>query len=79
MVQRVQHPTVTLLDEINERKYPDTLFVKAFSCVGHARMVNPTFTSGRPTMFYCGNDAGAKAPDELRSSAWNSDHSRSQP
>jgi predicted dinucleotide-binding enzyme len=24
-------------------------------------MVNPVFAKGRPTMFYCGNDAGAKA------------------
>jgi len=23
--------------------------------------VNPKFPAGRPTMFYCGNDAGAKA------------------
>jgi predicted dinucleotide-binding enzyme len=24
-------------------------------------MVNPSFADGRPTMFYCGNDGGAKA------------------
>jgi len=24
-------------------------------------MVNPTYAAGKPTMFYCGNDAGAKA------------------
>jgi predicted dinucleotide-binding enzyme len=35
--------------------------VKAFSSVGAARMVNPSFTDGKPTMFYCGNDADAKA------------------
>jgi predicted dinucleotide-binding enzyme len=24
-------------------------------------MVNPAFAGGKPTMFYCGNDVGAKA------------------
>ena len=36
-------------------------FVKAFSCVGNAVMVDPIFELGRPTMFICGNDARAKA------------------
>lgn len=35
-------------------------FVKAFSCVGNAFMVNPKFKEGKPTMFICGNDEGAK-------------------
>ena len=39
---------------------PRARFVKAFSCIGNARMVNPDFTGGRPTMFICGNDAAAK-------------------
>jgi predicted dinucleotide-binding enzyme len=34
--------------------------VKAFSSVGNARMVNPAFAAGRPTMFICGNDPQAK-------------------
>jgi predicted dinucleotide-binding enzyme len=34
--------------------------VKAFNSVGNARMVNPVYERGRPTMFYCGNDADAK-------------------
>ena len=38
---------------------PDARFVKAFSCVGNAVMVNPNKES-RPTMFICGNDASAK-------------------
>ena len=38
---------------------PDARFVKAFSCVGNALMVNPSKAS-RPTMFICGNDAAAK-------------------
>ena len=41
--------------------FPDTRLVKAFNSVGSARMVNPTYAKGRPTMFYCGNDAQAKA------------------
>jgi len=40
---------------------PDTHFVKAFNSVGNATMVDPQFPSGKPTMFICGNDDGAKA------------------
>ena len=36
-------------------------FVKVFSSVGHALMVNPQLPGGAPSMFICGNDAGAKA------------------
>jgi predicted dinucleotide-binding enzyme len=43
-----------------QRKAPAAHFVKAFSCVGAPRMVNPQFKGGRPSMFICGNDAGAK-------------------
>ena len=39
---------------------PDAHFVKAFSCVGNALMVNPDFKGVRPTMFICGNDDRAK-------------------
>jgi predicted dinucleotide-binding enzyme len=35
-------------------------FVKAFNSVGAPCMVNPEFAGGRPTMFICGNDEGAK-------------------
>jgi predicted dinucleotide-binding enzyme len=35
-------------------------FVKAFSSVGNANMVNPSFEGGKPTMFICGNDDQAK-------------------
>lgn len=44
-----------------QKKAPDAHFVKAFSCVGSAFMVNPSLPGGPPTMFICGNDAGAKA------------------
>ena len=43
-----------------QKPYPDVRFVKAFSSVGNARMVNPQYAAGRPTMFICGNDAAAK-------------------
>jgi predicted dinucleotide-binding enzyme len=53
----------TLTDSLMERlqkAYPEAHFVKAFNSVGNAQMVNPQFAGGRPTMFICGNDAGAK-------------------
>ena len=43
-----------------QKKAPDAHFVKVFSCVGNALMVNPKVAGGPPTMFICGNDAGAK-------------------
>ena len=43
-----------------QKKVPDANFVKAFSCVGSAFMVNPTFRDGKPTMFICGNNDQAK-------------------
>lgn len=43
-----------------QRAHPDARFVKAFSSVGNARMVNPRYAAGRPTMFICGNDTSAK-------------------
>lgn len=39
---------------------PGINFVKAFSCVGNAFMVDPPFSS-KPTMFICGNNEDAKA------------------
>jgi predicted dinucleotide-binding enzyme len=44
-----------------QRLAPKARFVKAFSCVGSAFMVNPDFGGVRPTMFVCGDDAAAKA------------------
>jgi 8-hydroxy-5-deazaflavin:NADPH oxidoreductase len=43
-----------------QKAYPGAHFVKAFNSVGNAQMVNPHFAGGRPTMFICGADAGAK-------------------
>jgi predicted dinucleotide-binding enzyme len=44
-----------------QRQVPDARFVKAFSCIGNALMVNPDFKGTKPTMFICGNDAAAKS------------------
>lgn len=44
-----------------QHAFPALHFVKAFSCVGSALMVNPVFPGGKPTMFIAGNDAQAKA------------------
>jgi len=49
------------LMERMQRKMPAAHFVKAFSCVGNAFMVNPQLPGGPPTMFICGNDSGAKS------------------
>ena len=43
-----------------QRLAPDAHFVKCFSSVGNAFMVNPDFGGVKPTMFICGNDAEAK-------------------
>jgi predicted dinucleotide-binding enzyme len=51
-------PNESLMERL-QRKAPDARFVKAFNSVGNAFMVNPPFPP-RPTMFICGNDAGAK-------------------
>ncbi len=40
---------------------PQANFVKAFSCVGNAQMVDPKLAGGKPTMFICGNSDPAKA------------------
>lgn len=43
-----------------QKEFSVAKFVKAFSCVGNAMMVNPDLPGGPPTMFICGNDAEAK-------------------
>lgn len=47
-----------------QKQAPAVNFVKAFSCVGNAFMVNPDFRGIRPTMFICGDNARAK--DEVK-------------
>jgi predicted dinucleotide-binding enzyme len=43
-----------------QKEFAGAKFVKAFNSVGAALMINPKFKEGRPTMFICGNDEGAK-------------------
>ena len=43
-----------------QREFPQVRFVKALNSVGSARMVNPLYAGGRPTMFICGADPSAK-------------------
>jgi predicted dinucleotide-binding enzyme len=52
-------PNESLLEALQARA-PKAKLVKAFSCVGNALMVNPQLPGGKPTMFVCGNDEGAK-------------------
>jgi predicted dinucleotide-binding enzyme len=52
-------PNESLLEQLQARA-PRAKLVKAFSCVGNALTVNPELPGGRPTMFICGNDDGAK-------------------
>jgi hypothetical protein len=54
-----------------QRKAPAAHFVKAFNSVGNALMVSPPFEP-MPTMFLCGNDAGAKeeTAEIIRALGW---------
>ena len=50
----------TSLMEILQVEFKDARFVKAFSCIGSPLMVDPALEGGKPTMFSCGDDDGAK-------------------
>ena len=52
---------------------PNAHFVKAFSCVGSAFMVNPNFDGQKPSMFICGNNDGSKqdVADILTQFGWD--------
>jgi predicted dinucleotide-binding enzyme len=49
----------SLMEQL-QREFPNARLVKAFNSVGNARMVNPHYDAGKPTMFICGNDERAK-------------------
>lgn len=53
-------PNESLMERLQKRA-PEAHFVKVFSSVGHAFMVQPDFGGIKPTMFICGNDGDAKA------------------
>lgn len=52
-------PNESLMEQL-QSKFRDAHFVKAFNSVGSQGMVDPNFPAGKPTMFICGNDDGAK-------------------
>lgn len=52
-------PNDSLMERL-QKAFPTAHLVKAFNSIGNAFMVNPSFPGGKPTMFYCGNDAEAK-------------------
>jgi hypothetical protein len=52
-------PNESLLEQL-QGEFKDAHLVKAFNSVGAAAMVDPAFAGGKPTMFICGNDEGAK-------------------
>ena len=58
-----------------QRAAPGARFVKAFSCVGNAHMVNPDFGGTKPTMFLCGDSKEAKATVQeiLTAFGWESE------
>ena len=49
----------SLMEDL-QKLLPDAKFVKAFNSVGNDFMYKPNFPGGKPTMFICGNDDGAK-------------------
>lgn len=59
VIQFFTGPNESLMEKL-QAKAPKAHFVKAFSCVGNAWMVNPNFPGGKPTMFICGNNPDAK-------------------
>ena len=48
------------LMEMIQEKIPAGRLVKAFNSVGNSLMYKPDFKGTKPSMFICGNDAGAK-------------------
>lgn len=52
-------PNSSLMETL-QTDFPEARFVKCFSLVGSDYMIDPQFPDGKPTMFYCGNDPGAK-------------------
>ncbi len=59
VIQYFTGPNESLLERL-QKAAPDARFVKAFSCVGNALMVDPQLPGGKPTMFIAGADAAAK-------------------
>jgi len=49
----------SLMEDL-QKMAPHASFVKSFSCIGSAFMVNPDFSGQKPSMFICGNSENAK-------------------
>jgi len=64
----------SLMERLQEQA-PKANFVKAFSCVGNAFMVDPDFGGQKPTMFICGNNDNAKqeVTDILTKFGWETE------
>jgi predicted dinucleotide-binding enzyme len=60
VLQSFAGPNSSLM-EMLQAAHPGAHFVKAFNSVGSDLMVDPDFGGVKPTMFYCGDDASAKA------------------
>ncbi len=59
VLQLFTGPNESLMEAL-QKAAPAARFVKAFSCVGNALMVDPSLPGGKPTMFVCGDDEGAR-------------------
>ena len=60
VIQYFTSPNDSLMERL-QKLAPEAFFVKSFSCIGNASMVNPDFGGVRPTMFMCGNNESAKS------------------
>lgn len=67
-------PNESLMERL-QAAHPKAHFVKCWSCVGGAFMVDPQLKGGPPTMFIAGDDAGAKgrATEILRDFGWDAE------
>lgn len=67
-------PNQSLMERLQDAA-PNAHFVKAFSCVGNAFMVDPKLPGGPPTMFICGNseDAKTRTKEILGQFGWDSE------
>lgn len=61
--------------ERTQRLLPTARLVKAFNSVGSTSMYKPNFAGGKPSMFICGNDEGARktVTDILTAFGWETE------
>lgn len=65
-------PNESLMEQL-QNTFPQARFVKAFNSVGNTQMIRPKYAEGKPTMFICGNDDGARkeVADLLHTLEWD--------